>query len=48
MTYTLCKKLIALGKTDGLADKLDVYFAAGRLTAEQYKELIELVKEDEA
>lgn len=43
MAYTLCKKLIALGRTVGLADKLDVYFAAGRLTAEQYKELVGLL-----
>lgn len=40
MTYKLCKRLIALGRTDGLADKLDVYFAAGRLTAEEYEELM--------
>lgn len=43
MAYTLCKKLIALGRTDGLADKLDVYFAAGRLTEAEYKELMGLL-----
>lgn len=48
MAYILCKKLIALGKTDGLADKIDVYFAAGRLTAEQYEELISLLTEGDA
>lgn len=47
MAYTLCKKLIALGKTEGLADKIDVYFAAGRLTAEQYEELIGLLTNNE-
>lgn len=40
MTYKLCLKLIAVGKTDGLADKIDVYFAAGRLTEEQYMDLM--------
>lgn len=40
MTYKLCLKLIAIGKTDGLADKVDVYYAAGRLTDEQYTDLI--------
>lgn len=43
MAYALCKKLIALGRTEGLSDKLDVYFAAGRLTAEEYRELMGLL-----
>lgn len=38
----LCKRLIALGKLTG--NMLDVYYAAGRLTAEQYAELIMEVK----
>jgi len=38
MTYILCKKLIEAGRMD--VEKLDVYFAAGRLTAEEYAELI--------
>ena len=41
MTYKLCKALAAKGKLT--ADMLDVYFAAGRLTAEQYEELLGLV-----
>ena len=41
MTYKLCKKLIAMGKlTDNM---LDVYYAAGRLTDEQYTELMTLI-----
>lgn len=44
MTYKLCIKLIRAGKTDGLADKLDVYFAAGRLTEEEYKELMSMLE----
>lgn len=43
MTYKLCKKLIALGRTEGLQEKLDVYLAADRITAEQYQELVELL-----
>ena len=42
MTYVLCKKLAALGKLT--AYMLDVYFAAGRITAEQYQELMELIE----
>lgn len=41
MTYKLCKKLIALGKLT--ANMLDVYYAAGRLTDEQYTELVALL-----
>lgn len=41
-TYELCKQLLARGKLT--AEKLDVYYAAGRLTAEQYKELMDAIK----
>ena len=41
MTYKLCKRLSDMGRLT--ADMLDVYFAAGRLTAEEYAELIALV-----
>lgn len=46
-TYGLIKKLIATGnydKTDML-DKLDVFLLAGRITDEQYKELVALIEE---
>lgn len=38
MTYNLCMRLLALGKLT--ARMLDVYYAAGRLTDEQYTNLI--------
>lgn len=38
MTYKLCKLLAARGKLT--AEMLDVYLAAGRITTEQYTELI--------
>lgn len=41
--YTLCKRLIALQKTDGLQGKMDVYLAADRLTLDEYKELVEIL-----
>ena len=41
MTYELCKKLAKLGKLT--ADLLDVYLAAGRITAAQYNELLALI-----
>ena len=42
-TYTLCVRLIRVGKTEGLKDKIDVYFAAERITAEEYRELMEML-----
>lgn len=47
MTYKLCKKLIALGRTDGLKEKIDVYLAADRITVEEYEELMALLNEKE-
>lgn len=41
--YILCKKLIDHGHTEGLPEKIDVYYMAGRLTTEEYQELIELL-----
>ena len=40
-TYELCKQLASRGKLT--AEMLDVFFAAGRLTAEQYQELMALI-----
>ena len=42
MTYKLCKVLVGKGKLT--ADMLDVYYAAGRLTNEQYMELLERLR----
>lgn len=38
-TYLLCKRLIAIGLTAGLQDKLDTFFAMNRLSMEEYTEL---------
>ena len=47
MLYRTCKRLIERGQTAGLADKLDVFYAIGRITEAEYKELIELLAEKE-
>lgn len=39
MLYRTIKRLIELGKTDGLADKIDVLYVAGKLTETEYNEL---------
>lgn len=42
MTYKLCQKLISLNKLTPIM--LDVYYAAQRLTEQQYLELMSLLK----
>ena len=39
MLYNLLKRMIERGQIDGLQDKLDVFFAADRITEEQYAAL---------
>ena len=47
MLYRVSKRLIELGKTEGLEERIDVFFATGKLTEDQYNELIELLKKQE-
>lgn len=47
MLYRTLKRLISLGKTDGLAEKIDIFFAAGKLTESEYNELTELITSSE-
>ncbi len=44
MLYRTLKRLIELGRTDGLEEKIDIFFAAGKLTEDQYNELVEALK----
>ena len=44
MLYRMLKRLIELGKNEGLEERIDVFFAAGKITEDQYNELIELLK----
>lgn len=37
------KNMILKGKTEGLEEKIDVFYAAGKLTDEEYNELIDLL-----
>ena len=39
-TFNLCKKLIEIGKADIVNANIDLYLANGRLTAEEYEELM--------
>ena len=46
--YRTCKRMIERGSTDGLAEKIDIFYAAGKLTDEHYAELTEMLNEKEA
>ena len=39
MLFRTLKALITKGKTDGLAEKIDIFFAVGKLTESEYNEL---------
>ena len=42
----LCLLLIQRGKTDGLQEKLDVFYAMGRLSEEEYKTLCGMLPQE--
>lgn len=44
MLYRTLKRLIALGRTEGLEEKVDIFFATGKLTESEYNELVGLLK----
>ena len=39
MLYRVLKRMIERGQTEGLSEKLDVFYAAGKLSEAQYTEL---------
>ena len=43
--YNTCKRMIERGQTGGLAKKMDIFYAANKLTDEQYAELTEMLTE---
>lgn len=49
MAYKLMKRIIARGGYDKSAtmDKLDVFFAADRLSPEEYQELVGMMKKED-
>ena len=44
MLYRTLKCMIERGQTNGLEDKLDIFFAAGKLTEAEYNELLGMLK----
>lgn len=43
MLYRTLKRMIQRGNTAGIEEKIDIFFAAGKLTAEEYDELTGLL-----
>lgn len=43
MLYRTLKRMIERGNTDGLEEKIDIFFAAGKLTEAEYNDLIALL-----
>ena len=46
MLYRVIKRLIERGQTDGLTEKLDIFFACGKLTEAEYTELTAMLPTD--
>lgn len=36
MLFTILERMIGRGQTEGLQEKIDVFYAVGRITEEQY------------
>ena len=47
LNRTLLKLKESNGLTDDLKNKIDIFFATGRITEEQYNELMAINKEEE-
>ena len=43
MLYNTLKRMIERGDTNGLEAKMDIFFAAGKLTEAEYTELITML-----
>lgn len=43
MLYRTLKRMIQRGNTAGIEEKIDIFYAANKLTAEEYDELMGLL-----
>ena len=44
MLYNVLTRMIARGQVEGLAEKVDVFYAVGRLTQEEYQNITALLE----
>lgn len=47
MLYRTLKRMIERNQTEGMQEKLDIFYAAGRITTEQYQELVGMLPKEE-
>ena len=47
MLYRTLKRLIERGQTDGLDEKIDLFYAMDKLTETEYQELIAMLRPDD-
>lgn len=47
MLAKVIRSLIQKGEIEGLRDKIDIFYAASRITDKEYTELVDLLKEKE-
>lgn len=46
MLYRTLKRMIERGNTEGLEAKIDIFYAAGKLTEAEYTELVDLLADE--
>lgn len=46
--YRTLKRMIERGQTEGMAEKLDIFYAADKITEEQYVELTNMLPKEES
>lgn len=46
MLYRTLKRMIERGNTEGIAEKLDLFFAADKLTEAEYSELTAMLEKE--
>lgn len=46
MLFRTLKRLIERGQTEGLDEKIDIFFAAGKLTEAEYHELTAMLNKE--
>lgn len=45
MLYKALKRMIERGQTEGLSEKLDIFFAVGKISESEYEELSAMIAE---
>ncbi len=46
MLYRTLKRMVESGQTEGMEEKLDIFFAASKLSEAEYSELVSMLTAD--